>query len=72
MSTLKVDTITNNGSAVNFTTNIQIPNGTVAREYYSQAGEPSTTTNGAVWWDTTNSVYKMLIEGKWYTVNLVP
>lgn len=72
MSTLKVDSIENGGAAVNFTTDLAIGAGTAVREYYSQAGEPSGAGNGAVWWDTTNSVYKLLIEGVWYTVTQVP
>lgn len=72
MSTLKVDSIENGGAAVNFTTDLTINNGKAIREYYAQAGEPSGVNNGAVWWDTTNSVYKLRIEGEWYTVGLVP
>lgn len=71
MSTLKVDSLENNGSAVNFTTNLTAGNGSAIREYYAQADKPSGAGNGAVWWDTTNSVYKMLIAGEWYTVGTI-
>jgi hypothetical protein len=71
MSTLRVDSIENGGAAVNFTTDLAIGAGKAIREYYAQSGEPSGAGNGAVWWDTTNSVYKLLIEGEWYTVGLV-
>lgn len=70
MSTLKADSIENGGAAVNFPADLAIGDGKVTREYYAQSGEPSGAGNGAVWWDTGNSVYKLLIEGAWYTVGL--
>lgn len=71
MSTLRVNSIENGGAAVNFTTDLAVGNGKAIREYYAQADEPSGAGNGAVWWDTANNVYKLLIEGSWYTVDLV-
>lgn len=71
MSTLRVNSITNSGSAVNFPANVKVGNGFVEREYYSQAATPSTTTPGAIWWDTTNSVTKIYLNNEWYTINAV-
>lgn len=73
MSTLKVNSITNNGNAINFTTDLAIGSGKAIREYYSQGIEPLLASNGAVWWDTTNNTYKILLDDTWYTVTyLVP
>jgi hypothetical protein len=68
MSTLKVDSIENGGSAVNFTTNVQAGNSFPKREYYEQAYEPSGANNAAVWYDTTNNELKLKINGFWYGV----
>ncbi len=68
MSTLKVDSIKNNGSAVNFTTNIQAGDGLVKRDYYEQASEPSGAPNAAVWYDTADEQLKLKVNDKWYNV----
>lgn len=70
MSTLKVNTITNDDLPVDFPSDIIIGSGNLKREAYSQATEPSNVSNGAVWYDTTNSLLKLRVEGAWYTVNL--
>jgi len=71
MSTLRVDSITNSGSAVNFPVNVKVGNGFVEREYYSQATAPTPNTPGAIWWDTTNNVTKIYLNGEWYTINAI-
>ena len=68
MSTLKVDSIGNGGSAVNFTTNIQVGDGLVKRDYYEQASEPSAAPNAAVWYDTADEQLKLKVNDKWYNV----
>jgi len=69
MSTLRVDSITNSGAAVNFPSNVKVGDGYVAREYYSQATAPTTATPGALWWDSSTSTTKIYLSGEWYTVD---
>lgn len=69
MSTLRVNSITNSGAAVNFPVNVKVGNGFVEHEYYSQATEPTPNTPGAIWWDTANSATKIYLSGEWYTIN---
>ena len=69
MSTLRANSITNSGGAVNFPDNVKVGNGFVAREYYSQSSTPTSITPGAIWWDTSVSLTKIYLSGGWYTVN---
>ena len=61
MSTLKTDSLGN----LNFIGNLKAGDGFVRREYYEQATTPETSTNSAVWYDTTNDQIKILINGTW-------
>jgi hypothetical protein len=72
MSTLKVDSIENSGSTVNFTTNVQVGNGFVKREYTSSATAPEGANNGALWWNTDNGVLNIYLDGTWYSVDTTP
>lgn len=65
MSTLKVDSIGNGGSAVNFPTNVKAGDGFVEREYTTSASAPSYPNEGALWWDTANSQLKIYINSEW-------
>ena len=69
MSTLKVDSIENSGSAVNFPNNVQAGDGFAKREYTSSATAPSGANNGALWWDTANAELNLKIAGFWYGVD---
>ena len=69
MSTLKVDSIGNSGSAVNFPNNVQAGDGFAKREYTSSATAPSGANNGALWWDTANEGLYLKIAGFWYEVS---
>lgn len=71
MSTLRVNSITNIGVAVNFSANVKVGNGFVEREYYTQATAPITKTPGAIWWDTAKNVTKIYLNQEWYTINAV-
>lgn len=65
MSTLKVDSIGNGGSAVNFPTNVKAGDGFAEREYTTSASAPSYPNEGALWWDTANSQLKIYINSEW-------
>lgn len=68
MSTLRVNTLTNGSSAINLGNNAKIGDGFIVREYYAQAAAPSSTTPGAVWWNTANSTLRMYIGGSWRVI----
>ena len=71
MSTLRVDSIENNDTAVNFPYDLFVNNGRVEREYYSQTSRPTSANNGAVWWNADTSMIKIYIKGAWYPVTQV-
>ena len=71
MSTVKVDTISNGAAEVNFNSNVDVGTGTVLKEVYSQSTAPSTTLNGALWWDTSSSSLKVYLNGDWAQITLV-
>jgi hypothetical protein len=71
MSTLKVDSITNGGSPVDFTGGLDVGNGSVIREYYAQTTEPMGAGPGAIWWNTDTSELKVYLSNKWYTITQV-
>ena len=54
MSTLKVDKISNNGSAVDFPNGIKVNGADLSPKFTSSATEPSSPIDGEWWWDTTN------------------
>lgn len=65
MSTLKVDSITNNGSAVDLTNGaFQIGGNDVVQGYTESASEPSSPTKGDLWWDTANEVLYQYLNGE--------
>ncbi len=65
MSTLKVDSLGNGSSAIDFPNNVQAGNGFVEREYTTSATAPSYPNEGALWWDTANSQLKIYINSEW-------
>tara|TARA_B100001057_G_scaffold484033_1_gene561529 strand:+ start:403 stop:1593 length:1191 start_codon:yes stop_codon:yes gene_type:complete len=76
MTTIKVDDITNvaGSGAPNFSDGLKY-NGTALSsinkyQYTSSATEPSNPNNGALWWDSANSLPKIYINNAWKTVAL--
>lgn len=74
MSTLRVNSITNGTSEVNFPSDLSVGSGggKVLREYYSQTTEPTSAGAGAIWWNGDSSEIKVYLNSKWYTVTQVP
>lgn len=69
MSTLKVNTISNNGTETDTPQGFTIAGNSIVQEYTESASEPSAEPNeGDIWWDTTNSVVKRYISGAWRTI----
>ena len=51
MSTLRVNTITNNGSAVDLPQKFKIGGNNVEQGYTASGSEPSSPATGDFWWD---------------------
>lgn len=71
MSTLKVDSITNDGSAVDFTYNAKVGNGTLKKEYYEQDTEPAYPCDGALWFNTSDDTFHIYANNAWYATTVV-
>lgn len=72
MSTLKVDSITNNGSAVDLTNGaFQIGGNDVVQGYTESASEPSSPTKGDIWWDTGNNKLYQYLNGEFKEITTV-
>tara|TARA_B100001057_G_scaffold86851_1_gene82760 strand:+ start:2939 stop:4057 length:1119 start_codon:yes stop_codon:yes gene_type:complete len=64
MSTLKVDTIRNYDSAVDFSQGLNIGGTSIIQNYTESADMPSSPSNGDYWWDTgNNKLYKYMDSG---------
>lgn len=73
MSTLKVDSITNNGSAVDLPNGaFQIGGNSIVQGYTESATEPANPVKGDLWWDTANEVLYQYLNGQFRAIALVP
>ena len=63
MSTLRVNTITNNGSAVDLPQKFKVGGNSVEQGYTSSGTEPSSPSIGDFWWDSVNSKLYRYIDG---------
>lgn len=73
MSTLKVNSITNNGSAVDLPNGaFQIGGNDIVQGYTESASEPSSPTKGDLWWDTDNENLYKYLNGEFKEIGIVP
>ena len=63
MSTLKVDTIRNYDSAVDFSQGFNIGGASIIQNYTESADMPSSPSNGDYWWDSANNVLYRYMDG---------
>lgn len=54
MSTLKINTLSNGGSAIDFPNSFNIGGNPIEQGYTSSGTEPSSPATGDIWWDSTN------------------
>ena len=64
MSTLRVDTITNNGSAVDLPQKFKIGGSNIEQGYTASGSEPSSPATGDFWWDSSNEKLYRYINGE--------
>ena len=78
MSTLKVDTINNNGTAVNLSANAKVGAGFVRRTWISSAVKPTANlSEGDFWLNTSSDVLAIYLDSgsadyKWYELEHTP
>lgn len=72
MSTIKVNTITNNGSAVDLPAGVFTINGNgIIQNYTSSATEPSSPSAGDIWWDSANNTYYVYINSEFKEIGII-
>ena len=69
MSTIKVNTIDNEGGAVDFPNKLTVRGNAIERTYTSSGTEPSSPSEGDFWYDTGNSVLKHYINSEFKTIS---
>jgi len=70
MSTLRVNTITNNGSAVDLPQKFKIGGSNVEQGYTASGSEPSSPATGDFWWDSSNEKLYRYISGEFKELSL--
>ena len=70
MSTIKVNTIDNNGSNVDFPNKLKVRGNAIEQGYTASGTEPSSPSEGDFWWDSTNSVLYQYINSEFKTITL--
>ena len=70
MSTLKVNTIGNKGSAVDFPNKLKVRGNAIEQGYTASGTEPSSPSEGDFWWDSTNSVLYQYVNSEFKTISL--
>lgn len=74
MSTIKVNTIRNYDSAVDFSQGFKLGGADVIQNYTESADMPETPTpvNGDYWWDTANDVLYRYMDGGFRAIGIAP
>jgi len=63
MSTIKVDTIRNYDSAVDFSQGMKVGGLDIVQNYTESGSEPSSPSNGDYWWDSSNNKLYRYMDG---------
>ena len=70
MSTLKVNTIGNKGSAVDFPNKLKVRGNAIEQGYTASGTEPSSPSEGDFWWDSTNNALYQYVNSEFKTISL--
>ena len=70
MSTLKVDTIGNKGSAVDFPNKLTVRGNAIEQAYTESGTEPSSPSEGDIWWDSSNEKVYQYINGEFKEISI--
>ena len=69
MSTIKVNTIDNNGSNVDFPNKLKVRGNAIEQGYTASGTEPSSPSEGDYWWDSTNEILYQYINSEFKTIS---
>jgi hypothetical protein len=72
MSTIKVNTIDNNGSNVDFPNKLKVRGNAIEQGYTASGTEPSSPSAGDIWYDSTNDKTFQYINGEFKEVSIKP
>ena len=70
MSTLKVNALNNDGSAIDFPNSFTLGGNPIEQGYTSSATEPSSPSTGDLWWDSANEKLYQYLNGEFKELNL--
>lgn len=71
MSTLKVNALNNNGSAIDLPNSFKIGGNPIEQGYTSSATEPTSPNIGDLWWDSANEKLYQYLNGEFKELSLV-
>jgi 6-phosphogluconolactonase (cycloisomerase 2 family) len=71
MSTLKIDELKNNGSAIDLPNGIKVGGNSIVQGYTSSATEPASPSTGDFWWDSTNEELYQYLNGEFKAIGIV-
>lgn len=71
MSTLKVNALNNDGSAIDFPNSFKLGGNPIEQGYTSSATEPSSPSTGDLWWDSANEKLYQYLNGEFKELSLV-
>ena len=72
MSTLKVNTIGNKGSAVDFPNKLKVRGNAIEQGYTASGTEPSSPSEGDFWWDSANEVVYQYVNSEFKSISVKP
>lgn len=71
MSTLKIDELKNNGSAIDLPNGIKVGGNEIVQGYTSSGTEPASPVKGDFWWDSTNELLYQYVNGEFKAIGVV-
>jgi hypothetical protein len=71
MSTLKIDELKNNGSAIDLPNGIKVGGNEIVQGYTSSGTEPASPVTGDFWWDSTNELLYQYVNGEFKAIGIV-
>ena len=70
MSTLKIDELKNNGSAIDLPNGIKVGGNEIVQGYTSSGTEPASPATGDFWWDSTNELLYQYLNGEFKAIGI--
>ena len=71
MSTLKIDELKNNGSAIDLPNGIKVGGKEIVQGYTSSGTEPASPVKGDFWWDSTNELLYQYVNGEFKQIGTI-